>query len=319
MYLKNNITDWDLLLEPLKELENCNICPRNCGANRFSDKLGYCKSDASFNIASVCIHKGEEPVISGKQGICNIFFSHCNMQCIYCQNYQISHNKNNTSKHRLALKEVIKKIIIILDSGCNSIGFVSPSHFIPQVKIIINTLHKLGRYPIVVFNTNSYDKVAILKDLQGLVDVYLADFKYLDKVMSKEYSDTPNYSEIATRAIKEMYRQKKSVLRINNRGEAESGLIIRHLVLPGHIDNSIDILRFIAKEISTSVYISLMSQYYPTERVKKHKFLGNVLKVDEYNKVVKKMKLLGFTNGWIQNIDSNSRYMPNFKKNNPFE
>ncbi len=319
MYLKNNITNWNLLLEPLKELENCNICPRNCGANRYSDKLGYCKSDASFNIASVCLHKGEEPAISGNKGICNIFFSHCNMQCIYCQNYQISDNKSNVSQYRLQLKEVIKKIITILDSGCNSIGFVSPSHFISHVKIIINVLHKLGRYPTVVFNTNSYDKVAILKDLQGLADIYLADFKYLDKTIPKEYSDTPNYPDIATKAIKEMYRQKGSVLRINNRGEAESGLIIRHLVLPGHIDNSINILRFIAKKISTSVYISLMSQYYPVNRVKEHKFLGNVLKVDEYNKVVKEMESLGFTNGWIQDIDSNNRYMPDFEKNNPFE
>ncbi len=307
------------LLKPLEELKNCKICPRNCGVNRFSKKLGYCNSDACFNIASICIHKGEEPVISGKNGICNIFFSRCNMQCIYCQNYQISRNKEEIIENKLELKEVIEKIKVILDFGCKAVGFVSPSHFIPHVKVIINALHSLGIKPIIVYNSNAYDKVEKLKELEGMIDVYLPDFKYMDKKLAKDYSDAYNYPEIASKAIKEMYRQKGSTLIINDDGQAESGLIIRHLVLPNHIDNSIKVLKYIAKEISTSVHISLMSQYYPTKNVANHPDLGRTLSTDEYKKVINQMKSLGFYKGWLQQLDSSEYYNPDFVEENPFE
>lgn len=304
---------------PLRELEHCTTCPRNCGANRFSNKLGYCKSDASYFISSICIHRGEEPPISGPNGICNIFFGHCNLQCTYCQNYQISDNENPLAARRFTLKEVLTQIVSCLDAGCEAVGFVSPSHFIPQFKIIVNALHELGLHPVIVFNTNGYDKVETLKEIEPLVDVYLPDFKYTDPTISQKYSDAKDYSEVAKKAFSEMYRQKGSSLITRENGIAERGILIRHLVLPGHAQNSIDVLRFLAEEISTSIHISLMSQYHPTFNVNNYPPLNRILYQDEYKKVVDAFYDLGFYNGWIQDLESYENYRPDFKKRHPFE
>ena len=311
--------DYTPFLTPLEELNNCSLCPRNCNADRFSEKLGYCKTGVSFNISSICIHHGEEPVISGNNGICNIFFTNCNLQCIYCQNWQISVNRKHRNETEMPLEQVILEITSILNRGINMIGFVSPSHVIPQVKIIIDVLHSLGYYPAIVYNTNGYDKPETLKSLEGIIDVFLPDFKYMDPVIAKECSDAEDYPEIASKALKEMYRQKGSVLHLSDQGTAESGIVIRHLVLPGNVQNSLKVLRFIAEEISPKLHISLMSQYYPTPGVSCHPFLKRSLKKDEYQVVVDEMEMLGFSNGWIQDLDSRHNYQPDFKRKHPFE
>ncbi len=311
-------TNQELLIS-LNEMGKCTICPRNCNANRLTGKTGYCRSDAGFNVSSICNHKGEEPFISGKNGICNVFFSHCNMQCIFCQNHQISRNDNKAINYKKDLDQIVEEIAEILDDGAGALGFVSPSHFIPQVKIIISALNKTGRKPITVFNTNGYDKPESIRKLEGLIDVYLPDFKYMDDHLGKIYSDTPDYSIYATKAIQEMYRQKGSTLLINDEGYAESGLIIRHLVLPGHVENSLAVLRFIADEISTNVHISLMSQYHPTINVLNHPELGRHLTAEEYAIVTTEMGKLGFRKGWIQELKSADFYSPDFLKNHPFE
>ncbi len=311
--------DWGVLEEPLLELEECNICPRICGANRFSKKPGYCKSDASYFISSICIHRGEEPPISGPNGICNIFFGHCNLQCLYCQNHQISFNDNPLAARRYTLKEVITEIISCLDAGCEAVGFVSPSHFIPQMKVIINALHALDLNPIIVYNTNGYDTVGSLKALENIVDIYLPDFKYLDPKLSRKYSDVNDYPEVAKKAFTEMYRQKGSSLITRENGIAERGILIRHLVLPGYAQNSIDVLRFLAEEISTSIHISLMSQYHPTYLVTDIRPLNRTLYFEEYQKVTDAFHALGFRNGWIQDLESNENYRPDFRNEHPFE
>lgn len=262
---------------------------------------------------------GEEPFISGKYGICNVFFSHCNMQCIYCQNHQISRNDEKAITFEKELEEILQEITEILDAGAKALGFVSPSHFIPHVKVIISELNKTGRKPVTVFNTNGYDKAETIRQLEGLIDVYLPDFKYMDDHLGKLYSGTSDYSNYATKAILEMYRQKGSTLLINDEGYAESGLIIRHLVLPGHIDNSLAVLRFIAEEISTNVHISLMSQYHPTKNVLNHPDLGRYLTTDEYDAVISEMEKLGFRKGWIQELKSANFYKPDFLNSHPFE
>lgn len=312
------ITGTDELFDSLNELRNCKICPRNCSVNRLSGKTGYCRSDAGFNIASVCLHKGEEPVVSGKYGICNVFFSRCNLQCVFCQNIQISRNDNTVISYKIELREILKKIIEILDTGVETLGFVSPSHFIPQVKIIIYALNKMGRKPITVFNTSGYDRIDSIRQLNGLIDVYLPDFKYMDEKLSELLSDAPSYPAHAASAIKEMYRQKGSTLLTSENGYAESGIIIRHLVLPGQVENSLAVLRFIAEEISTNVHLSLMSQYYPNEFVKNHAFLGRTLTSGEYSQVTREMEKLGFTRGWVQDIQSSGFYQPDFLESNPF-
>lgn len=301
----------------LNELSNCKVCPRNCEVNRLNGELGYCKTDDSFNISSICIHKGEEPVISGEKGICNIFFSHCNLQCIYCQNHQISSNQFNISK-TWTINEITNCIIEILKTGINILGFVSPSHNAPQVKEIIFALKNQGFNPICVWNSNGYDKVETIQSLENFIDVYLPDFKYVNNYDSKEFSDAKNYPEVALKAIKEMCFQKGKKLFLDDSGIIKKGVIIRHLVLPGKTDESIKLLKLIADEIGNKISISLMSQYYPTANVKNHKILKNKLLNNDYKKVVDAMYDLGFNNGWTQQPDSNLNYIPDFNKEEPF-
>jgi len=311
--------DFQSFTDPLDKLNDCDLCPRECHADRFSGKLGYCESDASFNIASICIHKGEEPVISGKDGICNIFFSHCNLQCIYCQNYQISDNNIPAKSTSMELEAVIARITAILDTGISRVGFVSPSHCIPQVKIIIRKILSLGYKPVWVYNSNGYDKPETLRSLEGLIDVYLPDYKYSDEDLSGEYSDAPDYPDVAALALKEMFRQKGATLHVGRDGTAESGMIVRHLVLPGHTENSVNVLKFLAEELSPRLHVSLMSQYFPTPRVSCHPVLKNTVSIDEYNLVVSEMEKLGMHNGWIQELDSSSHYRPDFERDKPFD
>lgn len=316
---KIDILDIETLSVPLEALRACRICPRNCNADRFSSNLGYCKADASFSISSVCIHRGEEPAISGDKGICNIFFTNCNLQCVYCQNHQISCNSEDYRAQKMGLKEILKQIVNILSSGINHVGFVSPSHFVPQVKVIINSLRALGLNPVFVYNTNAYDHVESIRELESYIDIYLPDFKYSDASLGRKYSDVKDYPEIALSAIREMLRQKGSELPIDKSGYAKRGIVIRHLVLPGHPENSVNVLRTIARELSDEIHISLMSQYYPTYRVYNEEFLSRTLNDAEYSMVADELEQLGLENGWVQELSSNQNYRPDFAEENPFE
>jgi putative pyruvate formate lyase activating enzyme len=300
-------------------LENCTLCPRECRVNRFEGPKGYCRTSAGFSVASVCIHKGEEPVISGKEGICNIFFTGCNLQCIYCQNHEISNCTTSLRHPLMDLNDLLDRVTGILSSGIPSVGFVSPSHVVPQVKAIISGLKSRGFKPITVYNTNGYDKSETIRSLDGLIDVYLPDFKYFSAGISKDYSDAANYPVIAFKAIKEMYYQKGSTLSVNESGRAENGLLIRHLVLPGHAEESKKVLQLIAEELSPGIHLSLMSQYHPVSSVLRHPVLNRSLYREEYESVVKEMESLGFRNGWVQDMESNVNYRPDFSKENPFE
>ena len=214
-----------------KHLQRCTLCPHACGVERDS-RQGFCGTGTGFEVASVTVHHGEEPVISGTDGICNIFFSGCNLRCIYCQNHQISRGKNRASAPLPTLPDLIGRITAILDQGIENIGLVSPSHMVPQVRTVITELHRLGYFPIVVYNTNAYEKVDILRSLEGLVDVYLPDFKYMDGRLAARWSGAADYPEVACAAIKEMYRQKGNRLLTADCGKISSGMIVRHLVLP---------------------------------------------------------------------------------------
>jgi putative pyruvate formate lyase activating enzyme len=300
-------------------LENCTLCPRECRVNRFKGGTGYCGMDAGLNIASICIHKGEEPVISGSDGICNIFFAGCNLHCLYCQNHEISQYGSVIRNPGSELETVLDQIVLILSKGIPAIGFVSPSHVVPQVKVIIEGLNLRGYKPITVYNTNSYDKQETIRSLSGIIDVYLPDYKYVNMEIASEYSDAADYPVLALKAIKEMYYQKGSTLAIDESGMAESGLLIRHLVLPGHVEDSKSVLKSIAEELSPGVHLSLMSQYHPTTQVINHPVLNRSLYKTEYEAVVEAMDEMGFRNGWIQDMDSFQNYRPDFSKDNPFE
>lgn len=304
--------------QALIDLSNCTICPRSCKADRTAGPVGYCKTDSGFNISSICIHKGEEPAISGAAGICNIFFGHCNLQCVFCQNYQISSNKS-TVENFGDLEFIVDRIIKYLDEGCVSVGFVSASHMVPQMVMIINALHERGRFPYIVYNSNGYDKVETLKRLEGLVDVYLPDFKYSESDLGKLYSDAKDYFSVAGKALKEMYRQMGARLITDSNEIACRGMVIRHLVLPGQIENSKKVLDFIADELSTKLTISLMSQYHPVGPVKNHPELGRTITLEEYEAITGYMDELGFLNGWVQELESNTEYLPDFTLDHPFE
>lgn len=299
-------------------LEDCTLCPRECRVNRFDGGFGYCGMDSGMNIASVCIHKGEEPVISGNNGICNIFFSGCNLHCLFCQNHEISRPGSVIKNTGMDLNMVLDKIEEILFYGINAVGFVSPSHVVPLVKVIIKGLHSRNLKPVTIYNTNSYDKAETIRSLDGLIDVYLPDYKYVTKEIASEFSDAGDYPLVALKAIKAMYYQKGSTLRTDENGLAENGMLIRHLVLPGHAEESKSVLRLIAEELSPGVHLSLMSQYHPTYLVNDHPVLNRTLYKEEYEAVVEEMNKLGFRNGWVQDMDSNVNYRPDFGKENPF-
>ena len=294
----------------------CVNCPRLCGASREPGNYGVCNTGNEFSIASITAHFGEEPVISGRRGICNIFFSHCNLQCIYCQNYQISRNDEYGTAWEL--EDIIRKITGLLDSGITSVGFVSPTHMTGQVMEIINALGKEGRKPAYVWNSNGYDRVRILKELEDVIDVYLPDFKYADAELGASLSGVDDYPVSALKAIKEMVRQKGTSLIMNDDGTVASGVIIRHLVLPGHVENSKASLRLIAEEISPAVTVSLMSQYHPIPGIKGHPELNRTLTQDEYEEVLDKYYGLGFFRGWTQDLASGSTLNPDFEKEDPF-
>jgi putative pyruvate formate lyase activating enzyme len=315
-------------------LKNCLLCPKECRANRIRGAKGICRTDAGLNIASICVHKGEEPVISGPEGICNIFFSGCNLHCSYCQNYEISrgsvnfcHGEDGETEHigreshqnsGLLFTDAIETIESMLKRGIKSVGFVSPSHMVVHVLALISELRSRGNNPITVYNTSGYDKTITIKNFEGLVDVYLPDFKYASPEIADRFSRAYDYPEVALAAIKEMYRQKGSTLITDGSGVAINGLVIRHLVLPDHAEESKKVLRLIAEEISTGVSISLMSQYYPTPQVAEHPSLGKTLTREEYEDVVMEMERLGFRNGWVQEMESSRSYRPDFSMKDPF-
>ncbi len=305
------------IVKTLLDYKNCNICPQDCGVNRLSGERGFCNTGLELSVSSVAAHTGEEPPISGKAGICNVFFGHCNLQCLYCQNHQISRNHNLEEVHEMKFDVVIEQIIQMLSKGISHLGFVSPTHVPLQMKMIINHLKAEKYSPVIVYNSNAYEKVETLKIIGSDIDVYLPDFKYADDELSVTYSGANHYVKNALSAITEMIRQK-GTLQLDKFGMAKQGVIIRHLVLPGHIKNSLDVLRLIAKEFGNDVHLSLMAQYYPMQSIKEYANMNRVLNPIEYEIVLEELEKLGFQNGWVQELESNANYLPDFSSENPF-
>lgn len=292
------------------------LCPHKCGVNRF-ENTGFCGTPSQPVVSSIYLHKGEEPLLSGSKGVCNVFFAHCNLQCVYCQNHQISRNNKYNQSWIKSVDDVVDIIIPYLDEGIRMLGFVSPSHQVSQMVDIIDSLRHKGYAPTVIYNTNCYDSVDTLKALEGTVDVYLPDFKYINNLLALKYSGVDDYFEVATLALREMYRQKGTSLLLGDDELVESGLIIRHLVLPGYEYESIELLRFLSDEFSPRLYVSLMSQYYPPFGLSIESPLDRILKPTEYQKVLDVMEEIGFR-GWVQALDSHNHYQPDFSSDNPF-
>lgn len=299
-----------------ESLKSCTLCPHFCGVDRSQSK-GFCKTSAKPLVSSVFLHKGEEPVLSGSVGVCNVFFAHCNLQCVYCQNHQISCNALINEIWEKSVNDVVNLITPILDCGVRVLGFVSPTHQVVQMVEIIDALHQKGYFPTIVYNTNCYESVETLKELENVVDVYLPDFKYVNNSLGFQYSGVSDYFDVAKQALKEMYRQKGTSLLLGDDGLVEFGLIIRHLVLPNYSAESVELLNFLADEFSPRLHVSLMSQYYPPSDLYLPNSINRVLSKEEYSKVLSKMEILGFR-GWAQSMESSDSYRPNFNSNEPF-
>ncbi len=293
--------------------KNCVLCPRRCGVDRVSGEKGYCGAGSVMEVASLVVHKGEEPFLAGENGVGNVFFNHCSMNCVYCQNHQISRSGGGTEYTTDALAV---KLIDFQEQGCPTVGFVSPGHYLPLVAETIQIARKKGLTVPVIWNSNGFETVEALVMLEGLVDIYLPDFKYWSEDYSRKYSDTPGYPEAARASIKEMFRQV-GPLKIEN-GIATEGLCIRHLVLPNDLADTEEILCFIAS-VSTDISVSLMSQYNPVYRADEFVLLSRKLRPSEYWKAVETAEELGLSNTLIQEPDSSpDHYLPDFQKKNVF-
>lgn len=298
---------------------HCTLCFHTCGVDRTRGLLGKCHLDAGLYVASVCRHLGEEPALGGAQGVCNVFFSHCNLQCVFCQNCQISDNNTELIDATFTLETLVERITHELDAGCSAVGFVSPTPYIPYVLSCVRVLHERNYYPTVIYNTNAYDTPEALSCLEGIVDVYLPDYKYGNESLGRLYSRGNDYPERALASIAAMIKQVGKELKYGENGLVKRGVIIRHLVLPNQVENSRSALFNLWSEFGSKITLSLMSQYTPLHQALQDPNLSRKITVKEYQQVVDFMYQLGFVNGWVQEMSSVGSYIPNFEHESPFE
>ena len=290
-------------------LESCTICPHNCKVNRLEGKIGRCRSSKNIKIALSSLHFAEEPCISGKNGSGTIFFSNCNLRCIYCQNYEISQmGKGN----EITIEELANIFLNQQEKGAHNINLVTPTMYVPQIIESIKIAKAKGLNLPIIYNTNSYENVETIKMLDGYIDVYLPDFKYYSNSLAKKYSGIDNYFEFASNAIKEMIKQV-GFPKFDENGMIKSGVIIRHLVLPNYLQNTKNILKWIKENLSKDVWVSVMAQYFPTYKAKEDEYLNRKLKNKEYKEIQEYMYFLNLENGYMQDLGENEeQYVPKF-------
>lgn len=282
--------------QAFKLLEACCICPRSCKVNRLKGETGYCKTSLLPKVCSYMPHHGEEPPISGSRGSGTIFFTHCNMSCVYCQNYEFSQLGQG---REVDFNELAKFMLELQNIGCHNINFVSPTHVMPQILKSLNIAIPLGLNIPIVYNTGGYELAQIIKLLEGIVDIYMPDMRYGDSKPALEFSGAPDYPKHNQSSVKEMHRQV-GVAKINQQGIIEKGLIIRHLVLPNNTSGTEKIMKFIAEELSKETYISLMSQYMPYHRASQFKKISRRLNFEEYEEAKQILQNFALFNGWTQ-------------------
>ena len=293
----------------MKELDECKICPHKCKINRNEGKIGRCRAGKNVKIALASIHNYEEPCISGNNGSGTVFFSNCNLNCIYCQNYEISQlgkGKEITIEHlaEIFINQQNKKV--------NNINLVTPTMYVPQIIEAIKIARKNGLNIPIIYNSNGYENVETIKMLDGYIDVYLPDLKYYSNEISKKYSNVDNYFETAVAAIKEMQKQVGNPV-FDENGIIKKGVIIRHLILPNHILNTKNILRYIKENFDEDTYISVMAQYFPTYKAKENDKINRKITKKEYKEVEEYLYCLNLKNGYIQELgDHEEEYVPTF-------
>lgn len=293
------------------QLINCQVCPQNCGVNRY-ETTGYCKAGFNLKINLAQLHHGEEPVFSGSNGSGTIFFSYCNLRCVFCQNYSISHLGWGTYYNEEDCAQIMLKL---QEAGAHNINLVSPTQYTPQLVKTITIARENGLSIPVLWNSNGYENVSTLQSLAGLVDIYLPDFKYAHSFYSKKYSSAKDYPEIAIRALEEMFRQVGH-LQLDSEGIAKKGILVRHLVLPNHLSGTKKVLYILYEHFGTELALSLMAQYYPTGKANEFPELNRSLKKEEYEEAVETAEALGFKNLYLQKIYSSPEWTPDFQPHN---
>ena len=294
----------------VKLLEKCAICPHNCGINRLNNQIGRCKSRDTVKVALYSTHNFEEPCISGKKGSGTVFFSNCNMNCVFCQNYEISQQGKGKE---ISIEELADIFIKQQEKDVENINLVTPTSYVPQIIEAIKISRGNGLKLPIVYNTNGYEKVETLKMLDGYVDIYLPDFKYSDDDLAKRLSKVDNYFEIVTEALKEMYRQTGKAV-FNDEGIMQKGMIIRHLVLPNHVLNSRRVLKWINENMH-EVYVSVMAQYFPTYKAKDIDDINRKLTKEEFEQIENYLYRLDLENGYIQELgEHEEEYVPKWEE-----
>jgi putative pyruvate formate lyase activating enzyme len=299
-------------------LHPCSVCQRLCGVDRLNEETGFCRTGRDAVVASACVHRGEEPPLSGTRGSGTVFFAHCNLRCVFCQNYQIS---QGWPVGAMGGAETLARVMLDLQQqDCHNINLVSPSHVVPQiVEALLLAVPRGLRLPL-VYNTNAYDSVEVLRQLDGVVDIYLPDLKYASDDVAKRFSSGDNYVALSRAAILEMFRQVGDELLLAPDGTALRGLIIRHLVLPGGLAGTRESLAWVAENLSTRVALSLMSQYYPAHRAGEFPVLSRRTTAAEYAESLHVARDLGFERVWVQDSSAAMHYRPDFHSPaHPFE
>ena len=296
-------------------LERCTVCPRDCLNNRLQDEIAACYSGRLPIVSSYTAHFGEEPPLTGRRGAGNIFFGNCNLRCVYCQNYQISQAHKEQIQNQISHERLAEMMLELQTRGCHNINFVSPTHFAPQMARAILIAAGSGLDLPIVYNTNAYDSVEVLQLLDGIIDVYLPDLKYAEDEAGFLYSKVQSYASVSRAAIKEMYRQMGGNL-VLEEGLLKKGLVIRLLVLPNDLAGLRESLRWILGELSQSIAVSLMAQYYPTNIAgtnQRYTLLSRRITESEWLRAVAMLDEFGFENGWLQEYDGAAfYYRPDF-------
>ncbi|MFN2387202.1 MAG: radical SAM protein [Thermoanaerobaculia bacterium] len=297
-------------------LSACTVCPRLCGNDRLRDLLASCASGLNPVVSSFTPHFGEEPCLSGTRGAGNIFFGNCNLRCVYCQNFQISQDYPRQRENEVTVERLAEMMLELQARGCHNIGFVSPTHFAPQMARAVLLAARAGLRLPIVYNTNAYDSVEVLRLLEGVVDVYLPDLKYAGNTEGSTYSKVPDYADRAREALIEMYRQKGARLELGADGLLRSGLLVRILVLPNAVAGVADSLSWIAETLSPRVAVSLMAQYYPIHRAassEKYSALGRSITAAEWQEALAALDANGMEEGFQQELETaNKYYRPDF-------
>ena len=284
--------------ELYNRLSNCDICPRECKVNRIMGQKGVCGSDYRLFISSYHLHFGEEKIISGYSGSGTIFFTNCSLKCIFCQNYEISHLGEG---YEIEIEQLAKIMLNLQNLGAHNINLVTPTHYLPQILLSLSIAIQYGLKIPILYNTSGYEKVEILKYLNGIVDIYLPDAKYMDSEISLKYSKAKDYTEINLDALIEMKRQVKNY-EFDNRGVILRGVVVRHLILPNNIENSKKVLKKLYDNFGKDILISLMTQYYPCFKAIGDPQIGRRINKEEFDEILNYFRELGFDESLVQNI-----------------